>query len=261
MTSAGGTAPGHHPGTGANLRRGTAAGTGASAGTGAPAGTGALVEAIRAGLRSAADPTRAPGMQKYMRSAMPFLGVRVPVVRALVRAAAAADPPALPALLGAATTLWRAAAVREERYAATELLALPPARGRVQTLPLVTEVIVTGAWWDHVDAVAPRVGTMLLAHPAALIPVVRSWSLDADRWLRRASIICQLAARDRTDLPLLTEVIDANLADPEFFVRKAIGWALRQYARTDPGWVLAFVAARRDTLSPLSYREAVKHLS
>lgn len=220
-----------------------------------------LAGTIRAGLRSAAEPDRAPGMQAYMRSEMPFLGVRVPVVRRLVRAAASAEPPDLPALLSAATTLWREATVREERYAATELLALRPARGRVETLPLITEVIVTGAWWDHVDAVAPRVGALLLTRPATLEPVVRAWSLDADRWLRRAAIICQLAARERTDRTLLADVVDANLADPEFFVRKAIGWALRQYARTDPGWVRAFVAARRDTLSPLSYREAVKHLS
>lgn len=229
--------------------------------------TGGLVEEIRAGLRSAAEPDRAPGMQRYMRSAMPFLGVRVPVVRALVRATvtemagAAGGPPDLPALLAAATTLWREAGVREERYAATELLAVGPVRGRLEALPLVTEVIVTGAWWDHVDAVAPRVGAMLLARPATVGPVVRDWSRDADRWLRRASIICQLAARERTDLALLTDVVDANLADPEFFVRKAIGWALRQYARTDPAWVLAFVADRRARLSPLSYREAVKHLS
>lgn len=265
MTGAGGIAPGRD-----------AAAARPPAGS-APV-TGGLVDRIRAGLRSAAEPERAAGMQRYMRSAMPYLGVRLPVVRTVVRSCAASmDPgasgrasphlpdlrnvPDLPDLLAAATTLWREAGVREERYAATELLALRPARGRVEALPLVTEVIVTGAWWDHVDAVAPRVGAMLLDHPAVIEPVVRSWSRDADRWLRRASIICQLAARERTDRGLLTDVVDANLADPEFFVRMAIGWALRQYARTDPAWVLAFVAGRRDLLSPLSYREAVKHLS
>ena len=221
-----------------------------------------LSVAIREGLRAAAEPARAPGMQDYMQSAMPFLGVRLPVVRRLVRAAAGADPPAdLPDLLTTATTLWREAVVREERYAATELLDLRVARGRLEAFPLITEVIVTGAWWDHVDAVAHDVGALLREHRAAVEPVVRAWSVDPDRWLRRASIICQLDARGDTDLRLLTDVVDANLADREFFVRKAIGWALRQYARIDPDWVLAFVAARRDTLSPLSYREAVKHLT
>lgn len=224
--------------------------------------TAGLVAAIRAGLRAAAEPDRAPGMQAYMRSTMPFLGVRVPVVRRIVRAEVAAGPPSGPAdLLATATVLWRESAFREERYAATELLGLRPVRGRLEAFPLITEVIVTGAWWDHVDAVAHPVGELLRTHPAEVAPVVRGWSVDPDRWLRRASIICQLDARDRTDRFLLTDVIDANLADREFFVRKAIGWALRQYARTDPDWVRAFVATRRDTLSPLSYREAVKHLA
>jgi 3-methyladenine DNA glycosylase AlkD len=92
-------------------------------------------------------------------------------------------------------------------------------------------------------------------------PVIREWSERPERWLRRASIICQLDAKASTDLTLLTDVIEANLADREFFIRKAIGWALRQYARTDPDWVREFVAAHRDTLSPLSYREAIKHLT
>ncbi len=136
-------------------------------------------------------------------------------------------------------------------YAATELLGLRIARGRLEALGLITEVIVTGAWWDHVDAVAHHVGALLRAHPADVEPVVRAWSVVPDRWLRRASIICQLDAREQTDLSLLTDVIDANLADREFFVRKAIGWALRQFARTDPAWVRAFVAARRDTSEPV----------
>jgi len=94
-----------------------------------------------------------------------------------------------------------------------------------------------------------------------MLPLIRGWSKDPDRWLRRSSIICQLRFKERTDVELLTEVIDANLADREFFVRKAIGWALRQYARTDPDWVRAFVLARDGSLSPLSRREAMKHLS
>ena len=92
--------------------------------------------------------------------------------------------------------------------------------------------------------------------------MIREWSTDPDRWLRRSSIICQLALKHRTDVALLTDVIEPNLADREFFIRKAIGWALRQYARTDPDWVRAFVAvSTRTPLSPLSRREAMKHLS
>ncbi len=94
-----------------------------------------------------------------------------------------------------------------------------------------------------------------------MLPLIRGWAVDPDRWLRRSSIICQLGLAGRTDLDLLTEVIARNLADREFFVRKAIGWALRQYARTDPDWVRGFVAAHETSLSPLSRREAMKHLT
>jgi 3-methyladenine DNA glycosylase AlkD len=119
---------------------------------------------------------------------------------------------------------------------------------------------VTGAWWDHVDGVSERIGRLLLAHRDELEATIRQWSTDPDRWLRRSSIISQLALKGRTDVDLLADVIIVNLADREFFVRKAIGWALRQYARTDPQWVRDFVTTHLDALSPLSRREAMKHL-
>ena len=133
--------------------------------------------------------------------------------------------------------------------------------GQLELLPLCQEMIVTGAWWDHVDAVSHRVGAMLLSHRPALLPMIRDWSIDPDRWLRRTSIICQLGFKDRTDAALLKEVIAPNLADPDFFIRKAIGWALREYARTDPDWVRRFVSAHEGSLRALSRREAMKHLN
>ena len=221
-----------------------------------------LVRAVKAGLRAAADPARAPQMQAYMKSAMPYLGVPMPLTRALTkRAAVDHPPPRLQDLIDAATALWRSADYREERYAATELTALRIASGRLELLPLYIEIIVTGAWWDHVDAVSQRIGALLIAHRAEMEPVVRAWSTDPDRWLRRSSIICQLALGDRTDTALLADVVEPNLPDTEFFVRKAIGWALRQYARTDPDWVRGFVQSHASTISPLSRREALKHLT
>jgi len=160
-----------------------------------------------------------------------------------------------------ATELWRTASYREERYAATELTGLRIAKGRLEILPLFTEMIVSGAWWDHVDGVSDRIGGLLMAHRQQIEPVIRQWSTDPDRWLRRSSIISQLALKGSTDVDLLADVIVVNMADREFFIRKAIGWALRQYARTDPDWVRAFVTTHLDSLSPLSRREAMKHLS
>jgi 3-methyladenine DNA glycosylase AlkD len=220
-----------------------------------------LVERIRAGLRAAADPGRAPQMQAYMKSTMPYLGVRVPEVRAIVRAEAKVRSPASTEALTATTAaLWRGATHREERYAASALTAVPAAR-RLQTLallPLYREMITTGAWWDHVDEVSHRIGGLLVAFPAELAPILRDWARDPDRWLRRSAVICQVGLKEATDPGLLADTIRPNLADPDFFLRKGIGWALRDYARTEPGWVRAFADAHE--LSPLSRREALKHL-
>ena len=222
-------------------------------------GPAQLVAAVRAALRTAADPARAPGMQAYMKSAQPFLGVRLPEVRRLAVALARDDPPSSVAeLREAVEALWRGATHREERYAAVALTGLPTARDSLDLLPFYDEVITTGAWWDHVDGVAPRVRDLLLSHPATMTPLLRDWARSPDHWLRRSAVIAQLGARDRTDTALLTEVIEVNAADPEFFVRKAIGWALRDFARTDPAWVRRFLADHE--LSPLSRREAAKHL-
>jgi 3-methyladenine DNA glycosylase AlkD len=107
-------------------------------------------------------------------------------------------------------------------------------------------------------------GRILLAHRDTATPVVRSWSTADDLWLRRSAVLAQLGLREATDTDLLEAVLDANLEGSpfgrEFFVRKAVGWALRQYARTDPEWVRAYVAARGERMSGLSRREALKHL-
>jgi 3-methyladenine DNA glycosylase AlkD len=220
-----------------------------------------LVETIRRELRAAADPARAPGMQAYMKSTMPYLGVPLPMTRTITRTAAAADPPAgIGALIDSTLDLWRSAEYREERYAAAELTGLRLATGRLELLPVYREMIVTGAWWDHVDGICHRIGALLLAHPQTMSPLLREWTIDPDRWLRRSSIIGQLGLKARTDVVLLADVVVANLDDREFFVRKAIGWALREYARTDRDWVRAFVDAHQARLSPLSRREAMKHL-
>lgn len=220
-----------------------------------------LVAHVRDELRRRADPERAPGAQAYMRSTMPFLGVRVPEVRRLTRQLAREHPPAdLAGLESDARRLWDEAEYREERYAASALCGLPMARGRWELVPLHRHVIVTGAWWDHVDETVHRLAELHDAYPERTAELVREWAGEPDLWLRRAAILSQLGRRDRVDPILLTEVIEPNLADREFFVRKAIGWSLREYARVRPEWVRSFVALHEAAMSPLSRREALKHL-
>lgn len=224
----------------------------------------AFVQAARARLAALGDARAAAAMQRYMKSAMPFHGVAAPARAQLLRELVAAHPLAGPAeVAAAADELWDDASRREERYLACGLVAHRRYAGLpdVSWVPRYRHWIVTGAWWDHVDEIASRiVGRLLREHPAELAPVLRSWSVDPDRWLRRTSIICQLRCGRATDLDLLTTAIEASLDDRDFFLRKGIGWALRQHARVDPEWVLAFVAAHPQ-LSPLSRREALKHVS
>ncbi|MBM7466823.1 3-methyladenine DNA glycosylase AlkD [Microbacterium esteraromaticum] len=217
-----------------------------------------LVVSIRTALRQAADPSIAPGQQEYMKSAMPFLGVRVPAVRALVREATR-DAIEAPELLDAALALWREAAFREERYAALVLVALKPLRGDATLLPVHEEMIRTGAWWDLVDEAAHRLREIFDVDPELMAVEMRVWADDDDLWVRRAAIISQIGRRDATDLDVLEYAILASVEDPEFFLRKAIGWALREYGKHDPDWVRTFVSEHPE-LSPLSRREALKNL-
>jgi 3-methyladenine DNA glycosylase AlkD len=228
------------------------------------------VDAVRAALVGAGDPERAIAQQAYMKSAMPYRGITSPELRRALRPVLR-DPALLPPTRdvweAAVRALWDGAEFREERYAAIALAGVRSARPwqDASALGLYRHLVETGAWWDLVDPVATdRVGRVLLTHRHAATPVVRAWGLEGGLWLRRAALISQLKHREQTDTTLLEEVLDANLDDSahgrEFFVRKAVGWALRQYARTDPAWVRTYVAGREDRMAGLSRREALKHL-
>ena len=108
------------------------------------------------------------------------------------------------------------------------------------------------------DELAHRLADLHDARPDETAALARRWSRDDDFWIRRIAILSQLGRGARLDPQLLADVIAPNLGDREFFIRKAIGWALREYARVDPRWVGAFAATHE--LSPLSRREALKHL-
>ena len=217
----------------------------------------ARVDEIRARLREVADPERAAGQQAYMKSDLPFLGVRVPDTRRVARAAAVGETDPF-RIIADARELWDAASHREERYAAMMLLAVPPARGDLRIVPIIEHMVRTGRWWDITDELSGRIRELLDAHPKDGDALVRGWCVSEEMWLRRLAILSQLGRRAGTDLHLLSEALDPNLRDGEFFIRKAIGWALRDAARTYPEWVSAYVAAH--ALSPLSRREALKHL-
>jgi 3-methyladenine DNA glycosylase AlkD len=230
----------------------------------APASTPkALLRELRAELRRHADPVRAEPMQRYMKSSMRYHGVAAPDLRAICRdvftrhsLGNAAD------WREAVLTLWRDAKRREERYAAIALSGWRAYKVHrtLDTLPMLEEMIVDGAWWDFVDPLAThRLRELLSLHPKAMSRTMRAWSRDANLWKRRSAILCQVGRKRDTDLDLLYDCIEPNLADKEFFIRKAIGWALRDYAWHDLDAVERWVTANESRLSGLSRREALKN--
>jgi 3-methyladenine DNA glycosylase AlkD len=214
-------------------------------------------------MAAAADPGRAPGMQAYMKSTMPYYGLKSAQVDQICQKAFADHPfPSCREWSAAILELWRGARYREERYASIRLISVKAHREcwTPELMAVLEEMIVTGAWWDYVDAVAHVVGELLRSHPKRIRPVMRAWSTDPNLWKRRVSIICQISFKRDTDLELLYANIEPNLADRDFFIRKAIGWALRAYAWTNPKEVARYVRAHEAELSGLSRREALKNI-
>lgn len=198
-----------------------------------------------------------------MKSSMPFYGVPVPEVRKLTQALCAVGAPLdFRAWGDTVLALYRGAKQREERYAALGITGFRHYREfhTFQALPLYEELIVTGAWWDLVDEAATHVGWVLERSPLETRRELLAWAGSSDLWKRRTSIICQRRLRDRTDLELLYACIQPSLGEDEFFLQKAIGWALRDVAWFDPRAALRYVRAHRSQLSPLAKREALKNL-
>ena len=231
----------------------------------APEPDPALIAAIHAALAAQADPVRAAGQQRYMKSAMPYLGLTSPQLKVTLR-------PILrdPAYRldnrerweATVRALWDGATHREHWYAALALAGHKHYRPwrDLGTLDLYRHLILTGQWWDVVDEIAThRVREVLDTHPDAMSMTLRQWAIDDNLWIRRSAMLSQVGRRERTDPQLLADTITPNIDGRDFFSRKAIGWALREYARTNPDWVRAFVARHPD-LSGLSRREALKHL-
>lgn len=216
---------------------------------------------IVAAFEAARDPSAAVPMARYMRDQFPFLGIASPARRTLQRKALAGVPPLeRDALLACADALWRYPE-REYQYAACDLLSMFAERLTADDLARVELLITTKSWWDTVDALATNVvGPVVLADRATCDPTVDKWIGSDNLWLARTAILHQNRWKDRTDEVRLFAFCEQRAPDTDFFMRKAIGWALREYSKTAPDAVRAFVAKHDRELSELSKREALKRL-
>ena len=210
-------------------------------------------------MAEAADAHNAAQMAAYLRNQFPFLGIKSPQRRELLKAFLREyGPPALDDTASVAKELW-GQSVREHQYNALDILRRQQKKLGPEFVPTLEWLIITKSWWDTVDGLASNIaGPIFAGYPETRATAVRQWRSVENIWLRRTTLLFQLKYKDKTDAPLLFSLIEENLLDKEFFIQKAIGWALREYSKTDETAVREFVA--NTELSPLAEREALKWL-
>lgn len=220
----------------------------------------AVLERLTAAYAAAADPARAAAMRAYMKDVAPFLGLPTSERRALSRAVLTGTPrPDEADCTAIALRCW-ALPQREYHYFAVDYLRRYAGRCTSAFLPVVRHLVTTVPWWDTVDALAAHVVGALVAADPRLTAEMDAWIADDDLWVARTALLHQLRYKDRTDADRLFAYCLRRSGHPDFFIRKAIGWSLREYAKTDPEAVRAFLTRERGRFAPLSVREALKNI-
>ena len=222
----------------------------------------ALLTQIEGALRPLADAQRAQRMRAYMLDHFAFLGIHASPRRQALRTLPGLKDWTAPALLALAEALW-ALPEREFQYAAVDLLAKYHRQLDLQSLPSLIALVQRKSWWDSVDALAGLVGDILLLarkHGHDGQHTMDSCLGHRNLWVRRVAMLHQLGWKEQTDESRVLHYALHLAGEPDFFIRKAIGWALRDYARTRPDVVRAFLAQQGQAFSGLTRREAAKHL-
>lgn len=220
-----------------------------------------VVRFITKELERFADQNNALAMAAYMKTTMPFYGVRAGDRRSISKLSCKKyllqnqiD------YLDIVQELW-SQPYRELKYIAIDIARAYPHYINVKSLPLFKQMIKNGAWWDFVDDIAIHlVGVVLMQSFFEILPIIQLWINDPNLWLRRAAIICQNKFKDQTDEKVLFSFCLKLAHQKDFFIKKAIGWALREYSKTSPQSVQKFVQENKHILSQLSCKEALKRL-
>ncbi|GAA2289658.1 DNA alkylation repair protein [Actinomadura luteofluorescens] len=220
---------------------------------------------ILAELRAQADPVRAEGEKRYLKSDFVHIGVPVPAVRK-VAVAAVRTRPEREQLVALAGTLWdvtdEGRPVHEARMAAIEVLMKRAALLEPRDVGLAERLVRDSASWVYVDQLAEKVvGALVVRHPD-LATVLDAWVADPYMWVRRTAMLALLAGvrAGDPDLDRIDRYGDALIGEREFFIRKALGWVLRELSKKDPEWVVAWVEPRVDAISGVTLREALRRL-
>jgi 3-methyladenine DNA glycosylase AlkD len=219
-----------------------------------------VVDRLTTVFPAAADQQRAAAMRAYMRDQFAFLGIPAPQQRLLGREVLAGLPRPTEADLDRVARACWDLPEREYQYFACGWLRRHARICSAAFLDTARHLVVTRPWWDTVDALAAHLVGPLVTHHPELVSTMDEWILDDNLWLARTALLHQLAYKDATDEARLFRYCRLRADHRDFFIRKAIGWALREYARTAPDAVRAFVRTHEARLSPLSVREALKHL-
>lgn len=230
--------------------------------TGVRRDPGELARELERRLRAAGDPARAAAQQAYLKSGMPFAGVPVPVTRRIVRDLLRAGPELLPADAAAlARALWQRG-LFECRLAATMVLAGRARQLRAEDAGLIEALIRDSGTWALVDVLAASVMGPLAEREPGLGATLDRWAADPDFWVRRSALLALLGPlrRGAGDFARFSRYADAMLGEREFFIRKAIGWVLRDTGRRRPGLVAGWLAPRIRQVSGVTLREALKPL-
>ncbi|MGW2704812.1 DNA alkylation repair protein [Streptomyces sp. NPDC001340] len=220
-----------------------------------------VLERLTATYAAAADPARAAAMRAYMKDVAPFLGIPTPDRRTLSRTVLAGTPrPDEADCIAIALRCWLLPE-REYHYFAVDYLRRHAARCTSAFLPVARHLITTVSWWDTVDLLAAHVVGALVAADPGLTADMDAWITDDDLWVARTALLHQLRYKERTDTDRLFAYCLLQSGHPDFFVRKAIGWCLREYAKTDAESVRGFLERERSRFAPLTVREALKNIS
>lgn len=221
------------------------------------------IELLKSALNAASNPLEAQSMSKYMRNQFPFFGVRAPQCKIVLKNHIKAHglPQHWTDLTQIVKQAWNASE-RELQYVAMTILEKTDSLWKVEEMEDIFAFIITNkSWWDTVDLIASNLVHQWWKKDPDLVDmhVIPKWRDSPNFWLNRTSIIYQLKRKKQTKTRILEENILQHSKSEEFFIQKSIGWALREYAKTDTEWVKAFVA--KNELKPLSKREALKHIN